>query len=135
MYRKAMDTCVIEYLRDSCQNGLKHANTILPSGCSAGEAGVDFFRKRGKVCTTAGTTPTDLSDVILQAVSNHLNVRCSKDTVHKHIHSTQNVLRCSRKLARQLKALFRELGVNRRLYCAKMPLILKEIKSLAESAS
>src|SRR5437762_9871636 len=59
MYRKAMETCVIDYLRDSYQHGLKHANTILPSGCSAGEAGVDFFRKRGKVCTRSTSTMRD----------------------------------------------------------------------------
>src|SRR5678816_1811917 len=129
-----MATCVIDYLRDSYQHGLKHHNAILSTGCTAGEAAVEFFRKRGKLCPSQNKLTADqVTPFILKAVRKHVTIPFSISTFKQHVHSLHDVIRphgVSRKFLQELKNFLRAIGVKRKVYCSIVPKIMADVKRL-----
>ncbi len=115
LQKEIMQSALINYLRDSHQNGMKHENAILPSGMSAGEAGVQYFRQRGKACLSKNEqTGYDLAQLVESRIMNDLEIQSLPclDIFSKCITPGLFVNpHFSKKLVRSLRNYFKEIHI------------------------
>lgn len=131
-FKKAMQSAVMDYLRESHSSGVKHPDAILASGMTAGEAAVQYFRQRGKVCQFEECP--NLSSFVAQDVFKVMKLKIAEPLFSKHVH--QGIFSrpdFSRKLFLGLKAYFKEAGLRGKQYKTYLPTIVKDTLAYAKN--
>jgi hypothetical protein len=135
-YTLAMEGVIVSYLQESYKDGLKHSDNILPSGLSAGEAAVIYFRNSNLKKKPPVSESCDIENVIEQIISNiytfmDIDVWQHKEVFNRHIN--EDLFRSKiykRKIIPALKAYLKEIDMKSRGYTHKLKNILQNIPSL-----
>ena len=136
-FQKAMTSAVIDYLRDSHHHGIKHHNSILPNGLSAGEAGMIYFRQRG--CFPKRGTPAEanhqmsheeLMEYTLLSVTHHFHIVVQRDLFFKFVNaSTFSHVEIEKHLIRDLRRFFQKTKIRKKGTNALLRAVVKDVKN------
>jgi hypothetical protein len=124
---------IITYLQESYKDGIKDPNNILPSGLSAGEAAVLYFRDINDKRKKSLYTSVDVQNVINQIIENmniHMGIDV-KDTRYifdKYIN--QNIFHSKqykKRVLPALKAYLKDVNMKSKGYTHKLKNVLNDV--------
>ena len=133
-YNDSMEGVIISYLQESYKDGLKDPDTILPSGLSAGEAAVLYFRNINDKRKRTSFNNIDISYIIIQlanGIHRHMDIDVfeNKSIFDKHINQNLFITKqYKRKLLPALKAYLKDSNLKTKGYTRKLKLVLGELK-------
>ena len=124
---------ITEYLQESYKHGLKHPDTLLPSGLSAGEAAVIYFRTASECKKSVVYNQMEITEIIRsiqEAILKYLDVDTGicKEKFTKYINAS--IFYCKqykKRLLPALKAYFTEMGLRKKGYTYKLKQIMSDI--------
>ena len=132
-----VDAQITDYLQESYKEGVKHEDAILPSGLSAGEAGVLYFRKLNS--KRRRVEKLDLNvDLILSHVAESLRRHMDIDVTSRQYRPA--FVRClnpdvfqtkqyKRKLMQAVKTFLRDIKMTTKGYTSKLRLVMTTINA------
>lgn len=132
-----VDGQITQYLQESYKEGVKHADAILPSGLSAGEAGVMYLRKMNNKRRRLDKVDVDV-DRILHHVTDSLQRHMDIDvTSAQHRAVFQRCLNLEvfqtkqyrRKLMQAIKLFLKEAHMKSKGYTSKLRNVMSSINA------
>lgn len=134
---EVVDGQITQYLQESYKEGIKHANAILPSGLSAGEAGVMYLRKMNNKRRRTDKVDLDVDQILAQvaeSLKRHMGIDVTSP-LHRPIfqrHLTSDVFQTKqyrRKMMQAIKSFLKEANMKSKGYTAKLRNVMTSINA------
>lgn len=134
---EVVDGQITQYLQESYKEGIKHANAILPSGLSAGEAGVMYLRKMNNKRRRTDKIDLDVDQLLAQvadSLQRHMDIDVTS-APHRAIfqrHLTSEVFQTKqyrRKMMQAIKSFLKEANMKSKGYTAKLRNVMTSINA------
>jgi len=124
---------VMQYLRSSAQQGIKHHNAIMSSGLTPGEAAMLHFRDTKEKQTDANPMP--LQELLQASVLTHLGFDPMEfqESFQRHLDIDElNEQNLEHKLTCGLKAFLKEINKKSKGYTYVLKRIVQDIRDARE---
>ena len=149
--KESMKGIVTHYLQDSYKDGMKHPDTILRNGLSAGEAGMIYFRSTHEKRKKAGQDDDDDDDddddgngkvvvysqhiirVIVKALKVHMNIDVQtfplQQTFQKYINDELfNTKKCQKNVMPAIKMFLNSVNLKTKGYTANLRKVMYDVE-------
>lgn len=138
---RMIDTQITDYLQESYRSGIKHVDTILSSGLSAGEAGVIYIRKLNNKRRRNGQTVVDVNSVrkhVAESLYRHMGIDVYSsvyiDTFQRHV--SKEIFQTNqyrRKLMQAIKQFLKDVNLKTKGYTAKLRNVMTTVNAQLSS--
>jgi hypothetical protein len=131
--RPSMEGVIGSYLQESYKDGLKHSETILPSGLTAGEAAVLYFRDlNDKNSDSSNLDFKKIKTDIANSIFLNMAIDCSKYQKEFDAHITESIFgtpQSKNKLIAAIKCFLKSTHQKKKGYTRCLSKVLSDISS------
>jgi hypothetical protein len=133
-----VDAQITQYLQESYKEGIKHSNAILPSGMSAGEAGVMYLRKMNNKRRKVEKVDLDTDQIIAnigESLKRHMDIDILADEKYRSAfmkHITSDLFQTKqyrRKIIQVIKLFLKEMNLKTKGYTSKLRNVMTTINT------